>query len=190
MIGNLPADRSLFITPWSNLKADMQPTNRDLIIFNAAANEYLERFDPAARPRTKLGYACRRVMKQTDHALSRYNEALEDLRVQHCMTEAGEKEGKRGRILYGVPARPDAPAPYQFDADGLAAFNQAHRALLGEAAEFPGNAFERYFATEVPDDLPLGHFDAMVGFTIGEELAAQIMAEPAPAAATEEAPAA
>lgn len=144
----------------------MTPTIRDVIVFNAAADAYLKKFDPEARPRTKLGYACRRVMKQTDVLLSDYNESLEDLRVKHCLTEEG-KDGKRGRILR------DERSGYQFDADGMDAFNRANRELLKGKAKF-----DAYFATHVPDDLPPDIFDAMIGFTISEEMAEQVVAEP------------
>lgn len=91
----------------------MTKTYRQLIEFINAASNYL-RTHPQ---KSKFEYALSKVTKKALSAYDKYNEALEDARIENCATDAA-----------GVILRDDRNN-YKFDKKGLTAFNKVQRAL-------------------------------------------------------------
>lgn len=111
----------------------------------------------AKEPPTKLSYAVARMLKRVQKPLADFNDKVEDLRNDLCLTDEKTK---------AVAA--DANGQFQFTRDNLKKLVEEKRKLLDSDVEI-----EPYFATELPNNLGDDARVAFEGFVIkGEENAA------------------
>lgn len=114
-----------------------QKTNSELIQFINVANEILF----SEYKETKFALSIKKQAKVFQNALEKYNEDMEDARVEHCSVD------ERGNIIYN----PDKSKV--FSKDGLHALNKKARELIKQSVEveifikeesFPENFKEEY----------------------------------------------
>jgi hypothetical protein len=125
-------------------------TVKEITEFINVANSWLNQQDGQ---QSKLTYAVARVIKRAMRVNDKYNEDLEDIRVDHCVVD--EK---------GVIVR-DSNGNYQFTKDGIAAYHKKRRQLLFSAE----HELEPYYATSVTPKLDARIVEAFRGFVVKED---------------------
>lgn len=123
----------------------MKSTYRNLVGFINAAAHYTQ----VHPEETKLKYALSKVQKRAMSAVERYNEQLEDLRVQHCAEDAE-----------GIVLRDDK-GNYKFTKEGLNTLNKAQRALVEQEVEV-----EEHLVTDLPEGLTSDEKEVFAGFVL------------------------
>lgn len=129
----------------------MAKTNLQLINFLNFARFYLNEH----KEKTKFGYALERIDKRLKKPLENYQDAMNDLQIEHAATEGG-----------GGPILTDADGKFRYTKEGLRARNKAQKELLEKLVEF-----EPHYATEVPENLSEVEKEVCAGFVLPEEAA-------------------
>jgi hypothetical protein len=106
-----------------------------------------------AKESSKLSYAVVRTAKRCERVIEKFNDAMEDARLDNCMTDEKNKAILR-----------DERGEYRFTPDGLRKVTEKRRELLDAEVEL-----ELYFATELPPDLSSDARVAFEGFVIRPE---------------------
>ena len=101
---------------------------------------------------SKFRYALRKVVKQAEKTWSAYQEAVEELDIEHAAT------GDKDVILK------DQHGQIAFTKDGLRARNKARKALFDSEV-----TIEPYYAKDVPE-LTDAERDAFTGFVLKEHI--------------------
>jgi hypothetical protein len=124
-------------------------TIKEIIEFINAGDRFFQQQNGAQD--SKFKYAFEKVRKRAMRLIERYQEDVEDARIENCATD------ERGVILRGQDQQ------YQFTKEGLKAFNAKRRQLLSATPEL-----EPFYST-APEDLDEGTREACTGFIIKEE---------------------
>lgn len=129
----------------------MKTTYRDLINFAESASRWLTQ--NSKEPPTKLSYAVARMLKRVQKSITEFNEQIEDLRNDLCLTD------ERTKAIVQ-----DANGLNQFTKENLKKLIEARRQLLNEEIDI-----EPYIATELPKHLSDDVRVAFEGFVITEQ---------------------
>lgn len=112
-------------------------------------------------PNTKISYAIKKVLKGILSVVTEYNEAVEDIQIDHCFTNTSDV------IEYDIikDASGAEVRRYKFTKDQLKLKVKVERELLQEwnQREFDIKA---YISPEIPDDITIEEKDALSGFVL------------------------
>lgn len=128
----------------------MDKTYTEIVAFVNIGAAYLKAHDKAE---SKLTYAIRKVSKTCGKRHEAYAEAVEDLRIEHCVVDP-----KNQAILH------DERGAYVFTKDGMRAFIKAEKVLRETAVEITP-----HIVPDVPDDLTAQEREAFAGFVLADD---------------------
>ncbi len=128
----------------------MAKTYTEIIGFLNVGAAYLKAHEKT--PDSKLKHALRKVIKLGTTRYEAYTEAVEDLRIEHCVVDP-----KNMAILH------DERGAYIFTKESQRAFIKAERALRETAVEITP-----HIVPDVPDDLTDDEREAFAGFVLAE----------------------
>lgn len=123
----------------------MTKTYKEILQFVNATTNYLDKFPED----NKLRYALKKVQKNSLKALEKYNELLEDLRIDHCSVD------DKGIVLRNEQGN------YLFAKDGLKALVHAQRELILQTVEI-----QEHLVTELPEKLHENYREVFSGFVL------------------------
>ena len=122
----------------------MTKTNRDVIVFSNIAGKWAQEHPALSR----FGYALSKLNKQLAKTIEAYQDASEDLNVEHCAVN------KDSHLLKDATG-------YIYTKDGRKALDKARRELLEKEVEVTP-----FMVKAVPDELPVEILLALEGFVL------------------------